>query len=324
MKEMTMQQTIEYLKQASILETSIYKQKEIKEQAKKMLVQPEVEKKELPEKPTYIERMQPLKPSLIEDLQSDCDLGLKVAACSAVAAIISLFINTGAALIAVGIFAAVLAGCLLKVLPAHLSYSRKYPYILEEYRQACEEGKQKYEQELQAYNEAVVSADEQYAAEVGAAWRAYQSATKEVAKLDGPISETQSLLTKLYGANVIFPKYRNMVAMCTMYEYFESGRCTELEGPNGAYNLYEAEQRQNVIISQLEAVNANLEQVKQNQYILYKGISETNYVLKGVSEDIKGILSMTKDIAVSSRITAFCAQVTAVNAQVQTYLAILD
>ena len=39
-----------------------------------------------------------------------------------------------------------------------------------------------------------------------------------------------------------------MTAMCTMYEYFVTGRCDKLSGADGAYNLYETEVRQNIII----------------------------------------------------------------------------
>ena len=142
--------------------------------------------------------------------------------------------------------------------------------------------------------------------------------------LDAPLYETMDLLEKLYAMDIIFPKYRNMVAMCSMYEYFASGRCTELTGPNGAYNLYESELRQNLIINQLEAVNMNLEQVKQNQYILYQGIMETKQALHTISSDVRNLVNATNDIAVSSRITAYCSQITAANAQAQTYLAIMN
>ena len=53
---------------------------------------------------------------------------------------------------------------------------------------------------------------------------------QEVGQLDKHLSETQQLLKKLYELDYIFPKYRNFVAICSIYEYFVSGRCTEYEG----------------------------------------------------------------------------------------------
>ena len=44
------------------------------------------------------------------------------------------------------------------------------------------------------------------------------------------VEESQQLLDKLYELNVIFPKYRDLVAVSQMYEYVASGRCNTLSG----------------------------------------------------------------------------------------------
>lgn len=93
-------------------------------------------------------------------------------------------------------------------------------------------------------------------------------------------------LEKLYDKNIIFPKYRNFVAITMISEYLESGRCSELEGPNGAYNLYESELRQNIIINQLSTIIDNLDQIKNNQFILYQEISNSNRIISGILSDI--------------------------------------
>ena len=223
-------------------------------------------------------------------------------------------------LISLGVAAvAILVGLALSAKKYSLR-KNQYPNEVENYIKLKQEADELYDRKLSAYKSATMYADREYEAQKLVALRAFKNAKAEVEKMNGPLDETKALLSKAYDIDIIFPKYRNMVAMCTMYEYFASGRCTELMGPTGAYNLYEAELRQNIIINQLEKVNENLEQVKQNQYVLYQGIAETNAILRGVSSDIKGILSMTTDIAVSSRITAFCSKVTAANASAQTYL----
>lgn len=105
--------------------------------------------------------------------------------------------------------------------------------------------------------------------------------------LDAEISQAEELLQKailcryqLYNANIIFNKYRNLVALSTFYEYLMSGRCDVLEGASGAYNLYESELRANIIIAQLNNVVESLETIKENQYMIYDAIQTTNTSLR--------------------------------------------
>lgn len=73
------------------------------------------------------------------------------------------------------------------------------------------------------------------------------------------IDETRSILSRLYSLGVIYPKYCNLPALTSIYEYYMTGRCEELTGPHGAYNLYEDELRKDTVISQLNTVIENLE-----------------------------------------------------------------
>lgn len=103
--------------------------------------------------------------------------------------------------------------------------------------------------------------------------------------------ELQGVLKSLYEEGPIYPKYRNLVAVSTIYEYLASGRCDQLEGPNGAYNLYEMELRQNIVIGQLSAITEHLEQIKENQYTLYYEIQNANRnsesMLSSIGDDVK-------------------------------------
>lgn len=108
---------------------------------------------------------------------------------------------------------------------------------------------------------------------------------------DDEIQKTEELLEKaihcrhqLYDCGIIFMKYHNLVAISTFYEYLMSGRCTALEGTNGAYNIYEAEVRANTVIAQLSAVLESLEKIKENQFMIYQAIQSVNaslYRLEG-------------------------------------------
>ena len=113
-----------------------------------------------------------------------------------------------------------------------------------------------------------------------------------VKKFDAISVQLEGALEELYSKNVIFPKYRNLVAVTTILEYLSSGRCSELEGPDGAYNLYEMELRQNVVIAQLSAITSNLESIRNNQYTLYQEIRNSNGQIQSMLQQIGDELSI--------------------------------
>lgn len=120
--------------------------------------------------------------------------------------------------------------------------------------------------------------------------------------------EAEELLTKavklrveLYSCDIIFEKYRDIVSMAMFCEYFESGRCQELVGPNGAYNLYENEIRMNMIISQLDQVIESLEQIKNNQFLIYSALQTMNAQLSklntSMDKAVKSLSNIETDVA---------------------------
>ena len=137
------------------------------------------------------------------------------------------------------------------------------------------------------------------------------------------LSETKECLAKLYDKDIIFGKYRNMVAMSSIYEYFASGRVSELTGPTGAYNLYESELRQNLVVSELQKINSNLEEIKANQYILYSEIKKGNETQRQILGEVASISRSAVEIKNMAAITAYCAQITAMNEQAQTAMLLL-
>lgn len=121
--------------------------------------------------------------------------------------------------------------------------------------------------------------------------------------LDQEAQQTESLLRKafstrneLYAANIIFKKYRNPVALSSFYEYLTAGRCTKLEGADGAYNLYEAEVRANRVIEQLDTVINSLEQIKANQYMMYSAICDIREELGELNNTMGSALDVLYDI----------------------------
>ena len=77
------------------------------------------------------------------------------------------------------------------------------------------------------------------------------------------------LSDELFSINVIYPNYRDVFALTSFYEYFNSERCYELEGPDGAYNLYESERRSDAFSTFFR----KLEDINKNQIVLYREAS---------------------------------------------------
>lgn len=130
------------------------------------------------------------------------------------------------------------------------------------------------------------------------------------------------ILDSLYGMNVIFPKYRNLVMVASLYEYICSGRCSTLEGHEGAYNILEMEIRLDRIITQLNQVITQLYAIRQNQYTLYTAIEDSNrqsaQILAATNQmassmesfqgDVKQITGRIDDLQKTSEITAYCTE----------------
>lgn len=112
--------------------------------------------------------------------------------------------------------------------------------------------------------------------------------------------------------------------MSTIYEYYASGRCSQLEGPDGAYNLYESELRQNLVINQLEGIANKLDQIQQNQYTLYTEIHNIGEIMKGISKDVNAIMVNTRSIAQCSYITALNTKVIADNTEAIKYISLIN
>ena len=108
-------------------------------------------------------------------------------------------------------------------------------------------------------------------------------------------------LKRAYELDLIYPKYRNYIAVCTIYEYLDSGRCSKLDGSDGAYNLFESELRANIIINKLNTVVSKLDRIADNQHALYMSICNANYninkMFSVLSKDLKHISESTEIMA---------------------------
>lgn len=132
------------------------------------------------------------------------------------------------------------------------------------------------------YNKEVRAANNKYMEE-------YQTWQHRLQKKKGVLSNeynmlnkerqnTKEVLEKFYSINVIFPKYRNLPAISSIFEYMLSERCYELTGHEGAYNLYENELRLGHIISTLDSIQSDINEIKHNQRMLYEVVVQSKNV----------------------------------------------
>ena len=165
-----------------------------------------------------------------------------------------------------------------------------------QYSKKIEEYRQKYLDELDDLEKSLAEAKKVYNNKIQATSLPYYSfisglLEKEISQAKESLKEFVLARKAYYDNDIVFSKYRNVVALSSFYEYLIAGRCTSLEGTNGAYNLYEAESRADMIITQLSEVVASLDEIKKNQYLIYSQVSETNKNLQKLNKTMDSALN---------------------------------
>jgi hypothetical protein len=175
-----------------------------------------------------------------------------------------------------------------------------------------------YLQKLRTYNSDKTrreTADRQYAAalqehekDVGRTLLHNVTVIEQNAMIDSVNAELGKQLTtlentrdRLYSLGVLYPKYQNLIAITSFYEYLESGRCDALGGANGAYNLFETEKRMDVIIYKMDVILASLKQIAVNQHKLYLELVRVN---KNVEALATGLSRKMKELAEGQAVLA--------------------
>ena len=94
---------------------------------------------------------------------------------------------------------------------------------------------------------------------------------EEIEYIEQEIEANRKLRDNLYSFGIIYPKYQTLSATASFLEYLECGRCTELAGATGGYNLYEQE----------------IDSKSQNKhYYLKAKIQEINLILGIIENEI--------------------------------------
>lgn len=174
---------------------------------------------------------------------------------------------------------------------------KEYTRILNEYRQKenarqadIENKKNELEQTLEMLETKVNTLEKNTSEQISIVL------DKEIDEIKTMIKKSMDIRKKMHSSNIIFGKYLDYVAIITILEYFESGRCSELKGSEGAYNLYESELRQNVIIGKLDVIIKSLEDIKESQYLLYSAIKNVEKSVKYLSDETTKMVEVLKNI----------------------------
>lgn len=188
-------------------------------------------------------------------------------------------------------------------------YSQHKKHVMDVWREECSskfhDAYAEYKKIVAEYKSELAVKQEILTLEYNEQLQEYKKeASKVLNKHKENIYISEKALADLYSENIIFPKYRNLIAITMINEYLESGRCSELEGANGAYNLYEMELRQNIIIGQLSSIIGNLEQIRNNQYSLYEELTKSNRLVQDVVYELQDLNNTTKLNAYFSYVTA--------------------
>ena len=120
---------------------------------------------------------------------------------------------------------------------------------------------------------------------------------------------------ELYSKNILPEKYRNLIAVSTMYEYLITGRCTTVQGHGGIIDTYEYDCKFGMIIQNLIEINKKLDVIAANQQMLHEELSIANSHLQAIQSDINRIEVQNRQIVENTAISAIANQQTAAIAQ---------
>jgi uncharacterized protein YlxW (UPF0749 family) len=130
---------------------------------------------------------------------------------------------------------------------------------------------------------------------------------REIAENAESLEKIQRTLEIYYEPQALYPKYRSLIPVTTMYSYFDSGRCIDLTGHSGAYGYYEKELRYKNISEDLDEILAKTEEAAGDQALIIKKIAdikdEVSKMIETVDEAIQKNLDANPDVSkISSRL----------------------
>lgn len=133
-----------------------------------------------------------------------------------------------------------------------------------------------YEQAKQRHQESVAEYEKELADDrvrVQAELVRKRSLGEIIEMMEKERARAEENLQRIYSADVVFPKYRNLAMLASIHEYLCAKRCEDLPA---AYNILEQEMLMNRIITGIQNIVERLDDIKQGQYMLYRAVMEGN------------------------------------------------
>lgn len=156
------------------------------------------------------------------------------------------------------------------------------------------------------------AAKEEWEAQIAQERKADAEAVADFRSSSLPISELKAIYRQMldehYSDGPIYQKYRTLPAVCQLYEYFDSGRFSEL---GEAYNQYELEVRLDRLIDSSERALQVLYEIRDNQRLLYDALMDVRNSIDSVSRNIDRCFETMNRIAYSQEVSSICLQQTA-------------
>lgn len=135
-------------------------------------------------------------------------------------------------------------------------------------------------------------------------------------------NRTISTLEAIYAVGIIHPSYRNLVAVCSFYDYLDKGICTKLTGHGGAYAFYEEELRFRRIETKLDIIIQKLDDIIANQHQLASLIKEGNNTLSRIEQQNNRMEKTLEQIHENTAVTEYNTRCAAQSAAVMESIAI--
>lgn len=96
-----------------------------------------------------------------------------------------------------------------------------------------------------------------------AEYEEYCRAYELVKLLEEPNRRTRRLLECLYEKSVIYERYRNLNAVCAIYDFLKLGRASDIYGSESVYRLYDKEMQKGNIPDKSGEIESNITSVEQ-------------------------------------------------------------
>ncbi len=185
---------------------------------------------------------------------------------------------------------------------SHENYERYQAYERE-----CEAVKAEHQKKEEQYQQKV----KEYQAEVekNQLLRIQDEAERKVktvfleqqkGEVEKALATSEEHLQAIYQKDIIHPKYRTFAIVCSLQDYISTGICTTLEGPDGAYKLFEEHMRLDRISTKLDVIIVQLEKIRDNQFMLYSALQESNRLLGQILSSMHQMSSDLGDFYSSS------------------------